>query len=120
MPVINFYPRFAADVSAGRITQAIRLRSLLPGDVVNLQSASQNIGRGRVSMVRDVLIDYRHYIPVIRIDGVTLSSKSMEAFARKCGFPDADILVNFYADHHTLPLSAKVVAWEPVAEAVPA
>lgn len=120
MPAINFYPRFADDVISGRIRQAIRLRSLLPGDQVDLQSGSHHLGQGRVTMVRDVLIDYRRYFPVIRLDGVSLCTKSMESFARGCGFTDLDALINFYAEYYVLPLRGKVVEWEPVREAVPA
>jgi hypothetical protein len=123
MPAINFYPRFADAVVSGRIRQAIRLRKVDYGGLVALCSGSRPLGVGRVHMVRDVLVEYRRYFPVVRLDGVSLSSKGMDDFANKCGFPGIEELIDFYAEYHTMPLRGHLVVWELVnqeEQAVPA
>lgn len=119
MPKINFYPRFAPLVASGQLTQAIRLRSLLPGDLVQLLCGTRVLGTGRCSMVREVAISYSNYVPVIRVDGVVLSTKGMEEFSRKCGFPDLDALIDFHSEFFALPLRGRLVVWDLVSEAVP-
>lgn len=118
MQKINFYPRFAPLVQSGQLTQAIRLRSVLPGDQVELLCDRRALGTGRVTMVREVAISYRDYVPVIRVDGVVLSTKGMEEFSRRCGFPDLDALIDFHAEYSALPLRGRLVVWELVGEAV--
>lgn len=114
MQKINFYPRFAPLVQSGQLTQAIRLRSVLPGDLVELLCDQRVLGTGRVTMVRDVAISYRNYVPVIRLDGVVLSTKGMEEFSRKCGFPDLDALIDFHSEFFALPLRGRLVVWKLV------
>lgn len=117
MPAINFYPRFADAVVSGRIRQAIRLRKVDHGGLVALCSGQRGLGVGRVRMVRDVLVEYRRYFPVVRLDGVSLSSKGMDDFALKCGFPGIEELIDFYAEYHTMPLHGFLVVWELVNQA---
>lgn len=112
MPKINFYPRFADLVQSGQLTQAIRLRSLLPGDLVQLLCGTRELGRGCCTMVREISISYSNYVPIIRVDGVVLSAKGMEEFSRKCGFPDLDALIDFHSEYFALPLSGRLVVWE--------
>lgn len=117
MPKINFYPRFAPLVQSGQITQAIRFRSVLPGDLVQLLCGTRELGTGRVTMVREVYINYFRYVPFIRVEspvGLVLSTKGMEEFSRKCGFPDLDSLIDFYSEHSALPLRGRLVVWELV------
>ncbi len=112
MPKINFYPRFIDQVRSGQLTQAIRFRRIQIGEMVELECWGAKLGRGRVVMVRDVLIDYRRYFPVIRVDGVSLSSKGMEEFARRCGFKELSDLIDFYAEFYCMPLRANLIHWE--------
>jgi len=120
MPVINFYPRFADDVAAGRITQAICMRKVNSGNLVELFSGQRALGVGRVDSVRQVVVSYNAYEPAVFIDGVQLDSLAMHRFARACGFPGVSELIDFYADYHTMPLSGYVIEWQRREEAVPA
>lgn len=117
MPSLSFYPRFTDQVATGKKNQSVRTRSFRHGDLVHLRNyAGKLLGTGHVTCVRDVLIDYRRYVPVIKIDGDTLSSKSMEAFARKDGFADLDAFINFFSDHYDLPFRGFVIEWALVKE----
>lgn len=120
MPTLNFYPRFAYLVARGAKRQAVRTRSISRGDQVTLRSLGLKLGSGLVTCVRDVMIDYRGYVPVIKLDGVTLSSKSMEDFARRDGFPGLEEFIDFYAEYHDLPFNGFVVEWNLQEEAVAA
>jgi hypothetical protein len=120
MPKINFYPRFAAQVRSGQITQAIRLRPVHVGSLVDLTCDGTLLARGRAVMVRDVYLRYQNYVPMIRVDGVTLSDKGMEEFARQCGFPELENLIHFYAEFYCMPLRGKLVYWRLQREEVTA
>lgn len=125
MPALNFYPRFADHVVSGKKRQSVRTRSFLPGSPLYLftglrTSSCKRLGTGHVTSVRDILIDYRRYVPVIKIDGVTLSGKGMEEFARKDGFICLDDFMDFFSDHYDLPFRGFVIEWALVTEAVPA
>lgn len=125
MPQLNFYRRFADDVESGKKLQSIRTRGFPIGAPVYLftglrTTACKRLGLGTVTKVREVVIDYRNYVPVIKIDGVTLSSKSMEEFARKDGFPGLDEFIDFFGDHYELPLRAFVTEWALVKQEVAA
>lgn len=118
MPTLNFYPRFACQVASGAKRQTIRARSVLKGDLVQLQCGETLLGTGCVTLVRDIYISYRAYVPVIRVDGVILSSKCMEDLARRDGFPGLDEFINFYAEYHDLPFKGFLVMWDPQEQAV--
>lgn len=120
MPVINFYPRFAADVAAGRIRQTIRLRKVNSGNLVELFSGQRALGVGRVDAVRQVLVSYDAYEPAIVVDGLKLDSLATHRFARACGFPGVAELIDFYADYYTMPLNGYLVEWQLREEVVPA
>lgn len=121
MKSLTFYPRFADQVASGAIRQRICTRSLSYGAPVQLVTyAGKLLGTGHVTSVRDVLIDYRRYFAVIKIDGVSLSSKGMEEFARKEGFADLDAFIEFLSEHYDLPFRGFVIEWALVKEAVPA
>ncbi len=121
MPALTFYPRFADLIVSGKKTQTVRARAFRLDAAVHLftglrTTSCRRLGKGRVTSVRDVLIDYRRYVPVIKIDGDTLSSKSMEEFARKDGFADLDAFIHFFADHYDLPFRGFVIEWALVNE----
>lgn len=120
MPVINFYPRFADDVAAGRIRQAIRLRKIYGGNLVELFSGQRALGVGRVESVRQVLVSYNGYEPAIFINGAQLDGLATQRFARACGFPGVAEMIDFYAEYYTMPLSGYVIEWQLRKEAVPA
>lgn len=80
MPTLHFYPRFAYQVTRGDKRQAVRTRPLSRGEQATLRCLGIKLGTARITCVRDILIDYRGYVPVIKLDGDTLSSKSMEDF----------------------------------------
>lgn len=120
MPSLNFYPRFAPQVASGDKTQSVRAKPFRVGDPAYLftglrTTSCRRLGKGRVTCVRDIIIDYRTYVPVIKLDGVTLSSKSMEEFARKDGFPGLDEFIDFFSEHYDLPFRGFVIEWALVA-----
>lgn len=120
MKRINFFQRFAAQVKAGQMTQHICRMRVLPGEPLELWAGVRLLGRARVTMRREVTIEYKRYFPVIRVDGVVLYTKSAEAFARASGFPDVDSLIAFFSDFDDLPFQGTVVAWTLEEEAVAA
>lgn len=120
MKRLRFFPRFADQVARGEITQALYGRLALPGDQVELRCGQRLLGHGRITMTREVSIEYKRYFAVIKVDGVSLCVKDMETFARQLGFPELDSLIDFLSDFDVLPFHGKVVSWELVREAVSA
>jgi len=117
MPAVNFYPRFADQVLLGHKRQTIRLRQFHPGATLYLLTGQrtarcQRLGVGTVTRCRPVVVDFYNYVPRIVVDDVALSVKEMEAFARADGFVDLDSFMDFFSDHHDLPLAAWVTEWE--------
>lgn len=118
MKRLRFFPRFADQVASGQITKALYGRLALPGDQFELRCGERMLGHGRITMTREVSIEYKRYFAVIRVDGVSLCTKDMESLARQLGFPDLDALIDFLSDFEVLPFHGKVVQWELVREAV--
>lgn len=120
MKRINLFPRFAPLVLNGQMTQHILRGNAITGEVIELWSARQRLGLANITMQQGVTIEYKRYYPLIRIDGDCLQRKSMEAFARRIGFPDVATLIDFLSDFDDLPFSGKVMRWELVKEGAPA
>jgi hypothetical protein len=120
MKRLRFFPRFADQVASGQITRALHGRLVLPGDQFELRCGQRLLGHGRITMAREVSIQYKRYFAVIKVDGVSLCVKDMETFARQLGFPELDALIDFLSDFEVLPFLGKVVTWELVREAVSA
>lgn len=122
MQIFNFYPRFAGLVASGSKRQTVRARSVLPGELVQLQCGGIVLGTGCITCVREVFISYRDYVPTIRLDASRffLSSKCMEDFARRDGFPGLDEFIHFFAEYYDLPFNGFVIEWDLQEQAVAA
>lgn len=118
MKRLRFFPRFADQVASGQITRALYSGMAVPGDQFELRCGLRLLGVGRITMTRNVSIEYKRYFAVIRVDGVSLCTKDMESLARQLGFPELDALIDFLSDFEVLPFHGKVVQWEVVREAV--
>ncbi len=118
MPTFNLYPRFAYQVASGAKRQAVRARPVRVGELVHLFCGGNALGAWRVTSVHQIRINYAGYLPSIQLDGIHLSMKNMEDFARRDGFPGLEEFIHFYAEYHDLPFKGFVVEWDLQEQAV--
>ncbi len=118
MATLNFYKRFAGQVRSGKKTSSIRKKRLRAGEPVRLvmghrTPACEQLGAGTITSASEVVIDWRTPggYPVIKVDGVTLSERSMEQLAKEEGFHDVGDLIDFFFRQYKLPFNGFQNRW---------
>jgi hypothetical protein len=117
MPALNFYPRFADQVASGQKRQSIRQRQFHRGAPLYLYIGMRTKNAKRIAVAtvttsRAIVIDYVRYEPSISINGIDLSAKEMEHFARADGFNGLDDFMDFFSENYEMPFEGFVVEWD--------
>jgi hypothetical protein len=113
MKTMNFHQRFGLAVISGAKRTSVRAGAYVAGQPIGLAVDGAQVDTATVSMVQEIHVDYARYFPKIKVDGVTLSDKSMERLAREDGFDDVDGFIDFVSQTYGLPFKGSLVTWVP-------
>jgi hypothetical protein len=118
MHTLNFYTRFAPAVRSGKKNSSIRAKRLKTGHQYRLVTGQhtktcEQLGIGTITSVSEVVIDWREIggYPVIKVDGVVLTEKSMEQLAADEGFLDLGDMIQFFGEQYKLPFNGFLNRW---------
>jgi len=117
MRVIMFQPRFAPLVESGKKRQTVRVDARCKaGDELSLRewtgkpyrSKQRELMRTRAIHVGNARI-YRH---CMSLDGMVVSAKEADAFAKRDGFLNFEELAWWFGNSHGLPFNGDYIQWE--------